>query len=72
MKIGREMKLKVVLSVGFVFRHFPMSRLAEQFDTIAWLNSLAEQNWRTWPPSEWIFFGRTEMSFDRKKLLTSC
>ena len=47
----------------------PILRLAEQFDTKEWYNSLAEQNWKIWPPPERIVFGRTGLSFGRKKLL---
>ena len=46
-----------------------MLRLAEQCDTEEWYISLAEQNWRTWPPLRGYFFGRTGLSFGRKKLL---
>ena len=34
----------------FCFQAFSNAILAEQFDTKAWHISLAEQNWRTWPP----------------------
>ena len=47
----------------------PMLRLAEQCDTKEWYISLAEQNWWIWPPLRGYFFGRTGLSFGRKKLL---
>ena len=46
-----------------------MLRLAEQCDTKEWYISLAEQIWRIWPPQRGYFFGRTGLSFGRKKLL---
>ena len=46
-----------------------MLKLAGQCDTKEWYISLAEQNWRIWTPREEIFFFRTGLSFDRKKLL---
>ena len=45
-----------------------MLRLAEQCDTIAWHISLAEQNWRIWPPLRGYYFGRTGLSFGRTGL----
>ena len=46
-----------------------MLRLAEQCDTKEWYISFAEQNWRIWPPLRGYFFGRTGLSFGRKKWL---
>ena len=43
--------------------------LAEHCDTKEWYICLAEQNCRIWPPPERIFFGRTGLTFGRKKLL---
>ena len=43
--------------------------MAEQCDTKAWLISLAEQNWKNWPPQRGYCFGRTGLSFGRKKWL---
>ena len=45
----------------------PILRLAEKFDTKGWYISLAEQNWRIWPPLRGNFFGRTGLGFGRKK-----
>ena len=47
----------------------PMLRLAEQCDTKEWYISLAERNWRIWPSLRGHYFGRTGLSFGRKKLL---
>ena len=46
-----------------------MLRLAEHCDRKEWYISLAEQNCRIWPPLRGYFFGRTGLSFGRKKLL---
>ena len=46
-----------------------MLRLAGQFDTKEWFISLAEQNWMNLAPLREYFFGRTGLSFGRKKLL---
>ena len=45
-----------------------MLRLAGQFDTKEWFISLAEQNWMNLAPLREYFFGRTGLSFGRKKL----
>ena len=47
----------------------PMLRLAGQFDTKERFISLAEQNWMNLAPLREYFFGRTGLSFGRKKLL---
>ena len=47
----------------------PMLRMAEQCDTKEWYISLAEQNCRIWPTLRGYFFGRTGLSFGRKKWL---
>ena len=46
----------------------PMLRLAEQCDTKEWYISLAEQNWRTWPPWEDFFLAEQDWVFCRKKM----
>ena len=46
-----------------------MLRLAGQFDTKEQFISLAEQNWMNLAPLREYFFGRTGLSFGRKKLL---
>ena len=46
-----------------------MLRLAGQFDTKERFISLAEQNWMNLAPLREYFFGRTGLSFGRKKLL---
>ena len=38
----------------------PMLRLAEQCDTKEWYISLAEQNWRIWPPLRGYFLAEQD------------